>query len=175
MKVILVSPRGFCAGVNMAIEALDRAVAMFGTPLYAFHEIVHNRHVVERFRKKGVVFVDDVASVPADAPLMLSAHGTAPSVLAAARARGVDGLERSLDRIFDEPFDVPDAPTAIRLLSGAEPPAPGALGRYLEGQELVRIASQVTKLAARSRAAGAAARVAARQPNRSTGSGWRAS
>ena len=79
----------------------------------------------------------------------------------AARTRGADGLERSLDRIFDEPFDVPDAATALRLLSGAEPPPMSALGRYLEGQALVRIAAQVTKLAGRSRAAGAAARVAA--------------
>ncbi|MGZ4688179.1 MAG: hypothetical protein ACXVJW_03945 [Acidimicrobiia bacterium] len=90
---------------------------------------------------------------------------------AAARARGADGIERSLDRIFDEPFDVPDAPTAVRLLSGAEPPPPGALGRYLEGQALVRIASQVTKLAARSRAAGAAARVAALPAAMSTETG----
>jgi hypothetical protein len=80
---------------------------------------------------------------------------------AAARARGVDGLEWSLDRIFDEPFDVPDADTAVRLLSGTQAPPMGIMGRYLEGQALVRIGSQVTKLAARSRAAGAAARVAA--------------
>lgn len=80
---------------------------------------------------------------------------------AAARARGADGLERSLDRIFDEPFDVPDSATALRLLSGAEPPPMSALGRYLEGQALVRIAAQVAKVAGRSRAASAAARVAA--------------
>jgi hypothetical protein len=80
---------------------------------------------------------------------------------AAARARGADGLERALDRIFDEPFDVPDADTAVRLLSGTQAAPMGIVGRYLEGQALVRIASQVTKLAARSRAAGAAARVAA--------------
>ena len=82
----------------------------------------------------------------------------AQRVTDAARARGASGLERTLDRIFDEPFDVPDAATAVRLLSGAEPPPMNALGRYLEGQVLVRIAAQVTKLAARSRAAGLAAR-----------------
>jgi hypothetical protein len=79
----------------------------------------------------------------------------------ATRARGAEGLERTLDRIFDEPFDVPDAATATRLLSGAEQPPRGILGRYLEGQALVRIAARVTKLAGRSRAAGATARVAA--------------
>jgi len=80
---------------------------------------------------------------------------------AAARARGADGLDRALDRVFDEPFDVPDAETAVRMLSGTEAPPMGMLGRYLEGQALVRIAAQVTKLAARSRAGAAAARVAA--------------
>ena len=85
----------------------------------------------------------------------------AQRLTAAARARGADGLERSLDRIFAEPFDVPDAAIAVRLLSGAEPPPMSALGRYLEGQALVRIGAQVAKLASRSRAASAAARVAA--------------
>ena len=71
MKIILANPRGFCAGVNMAIESLERALELFGTPLYVYHEIVHNRPVVERFRKRGVVFVDDIDEIPAgrDGPL----------------------------------------------------------------------------------------------------------
>ncbi len=87
MKILLVSPRGFCAGVNMAIEALDRAIAMFGTPLYTFHEIVHNRRIVEGFRQKGVVFVDDVEEVPVGGNLMYSAHGVSPAVHQAALQR----------------------------------------------------------------------------------------
>jgi 4-hydroxy-3-methylbut-2-enyl diphosphate reductase len=87
-RVLLANPRGFCAGVEMAIKALSWMVRVFEPPVYCYHEIVHNQVVVDRFRAKGVIFVDDVASVPPDAPLMLSAHGTAPSVLAAARARG---------------------------------------------------------------------------------------
>jgi 4-hydroxy-3-methylbut-2-enyl diphosphate reductase len=87
MKILLVSPRGFCAGVNMAIEALERAIAMFGTPLYVFHEIVHNRHVVEGFRRKGVVFVDEVHEVPPGSHLMYSAHGISPAVRQAAQER----------------------------------------------------------------------------------------
>jgi len=87
MKILLVSPRGFCAGVNMAIEALDRAILMFGTPLYVFHEIVHNRHVVEGFRQKGVVFVDHVHEVPPGGHLMYSAHGISPAVHQAAQDR----------------------------------------------------------------------------------------
>jgi 4-hydroxy-3-methylbut-2-en-1-yl diphosphate reductase len=87
MKILLVSPRGFCAGVNMAIEALERAITMFGTPLYVFHEIVHNRHVVDRFRRKGVVFVDGVHDVPRGSHLMYSAHGISPAVHKAAQER----------------------------------------------------------------------------------------
>src|SRR5579872_3617100 len=87
-RVLLARPRGFCAGVEMAIKALSWMVRVFEPPVYCYHEIVHNQVVVDRFRAMGVVFVDDVASVPTGAPLMLSAHGTAPEVLAAARARG---------------------------------------------------------------------------------------
>jgi 4-hydroxy-3-methylbut-2-en-1-yl diphosphate reductase len=87
MKILLVSPRGFCAGVNMAIDALNRAIEMFGTPLYAFHEIVHNRHVVDGFRRKGVVFVDEVHEVPPGSYLMYSAHGISPAVHKAAQER----------------------------------------------------------------------------------------
>ena len=87
-KVLLAAPRGFCAGVEMAIKALAWMVRAFEPPVYCYHEIVHNQLVVERFRELGVVFVDDVAEVPEGAPLMLSAHGSAPSVVAAARANG---------------------------------------------------------------------------------------
>jgi 4-hydroxy-3-methylbut-2-enyl diphosphate reductase len=85
---MLAEPRGFCAGVEKAIKALAWMVRVFEPPVYCYHEIVHNRHVVERFRAQGVIFVDDVADVPPGAPLMLSAHGSAPDVVEAARARG---------------------------------------------------------------------------------------
>ncbi len=87
-KVMLAEPRGFCAGVEMAIKALAWMVRAFEPPVYCYHEIVHNRIVVDRFREQGVVFVDDVADVPAGAPLMLSAHGSPPEVVDAARANG---------------------------------------------------------------------------------------
>ncbi len=86
-RVLLASPRGFCAGVEKAIKALAWMVRVFEPPVYCYHEIVHNRHVVDQFRARGVVFVDDVDQVPAGAPLMLSAHGSAPEVIAAARGR----------------------------------------------------------------------------------------
>jgi 4-hydroxy-3-methylbut-2-enyl diphosphate reductase len=87
-RVLLASPRGFCAGVEMAIKALAWMVRTFEPPIYCYHEIVHNKLVVERFEALGVVFVDDIDTVPAGRPIMLSAHGSAPEVVAAARARG---------------------------------------------------------------------------------------
>ena len=87
-RVILAEPRGFCAGVEKAIKALAWMVRVFEPPVYCYHEIVHNQLVVDRFRAQGVVFVDDVSEVPPGAPLMLSAHGTAPEVVDEARGRG---------------------------------------------------------------------------------------
>ena len=87
-RVLLAAPRGFCAGVEMAIKALAWMVRVFEPPVYCYHEIVHNRLVVERFKARGVVFVDSVDDVPPGAPLMLSAHGSAPEVVTAAREQG---------------------------------------------------------------------------------------
>ncbi len=87
-QVLLASPRGFCAGVEMAIKALAWMVRSFEPPVYCYHEIVHNQLVVDRFRSLGVVFVDDVTEVPEGRPLMLSAHGSAPEVVAEAKKRG---------------------------------------------------------------------------------------
>ncbi len=87
-KVLLASPRGFCAGVEMAIKALAWMVRAFEPPVYCYHEIVHNQLVVDRFRDLGVIFVDDIAEIPPGRPLMLSAHGSAPEVVLAARASG---------------------------------------------------------------------------------------
>lgn len=80
MKILLASPRGFCAGVNMAIETLEQSLALFGTPVYVYHEIVHNKYVVERFRGQGAVFVDDLRDVPVGGNLLFSAHGVSPEV-----------------------------------------------------------------------------------------------
>jgi 4-hydroxy-3-methylbut-2-enyl diphosphate reductase len=93
VKIILANPRGFCAGVNMAIESLERALEVYGTPLYVYHEIVHNRSVVERFRTRGVVFVDQVEEVPEGATLLYSAHGVAPAIRAASAARRLRAID----------------------------------------------------------------------------------
>jgi len=86
--VLLAEPRGFCAGVEMAIKALAWMVRCFDPPVYCYHEIVHNRVVVDRFRDRGVIFVDSIDEVPEGSPIMLSAHGSAPEVAATARRRG---------------------------------------------------------------------------------------
>ncbi|MBV9662040.1 MAG: 4-hydroxy-3-methylbut-2-enyl diphosphate reductase [Acidimicrobiales bacterium] len=86
-RVVLASPRGFCAGVEMAIKSLAWMTRVFEPPVYCYHEIVHNQIVVERFKEMGVIFVDDLADVPEGAPLMLSAHGSPPQLVDAAQAR----------------------------------------------------------------------------------------
>ena len=93
MKIILARPRGFCAGVNMAVTALETALKLFGAPLYVYHEIVHNKHIVERFRQQGVVFVDRVDEVPAGSRLMYSAHGISPEVQQAAQERSLQVID----------------------------------------------------------------------------------
>ena len=89
MEVLLANPRGFCAGVDRAIEVAETALARFGPPVYVRHEIVHNRHVVDSLRAKGAIFVEDPAEVPAGSVLVFSAHGVSPAVRAAAAERGL--------------------------------------------------------------------------------------
>ena len=93
MRVILAGPRGFCAGVNMAIESLQLAIRFYGTPVYVYHEIVHNRWVVERFRELGAVFVDDLSKVPEGAHLLYSAHGVSPEVRRTAARRRLVAID----------------------------------------------------------------------------------
>lgn len=87
-RVLLAAPRGFCAGVEMAIKALSWMVRTFPAPVYCFHEIVHNKSVVDRFIAQGVIFVNEIDEIPIGSPIMLSAHGSAPEVVANAVARG---------------------------------------------------------------------------------------
>jgi 4-hydroxy-3-methylbut-2-enyl diphosphate reductase len=93
MHIILAAPRGFCAGVNMAIESLDLAISAFGTPIYVYHEIVHNKYVVETFQAKGAVFVDHLEDVPEGANLLFSAHGVSPQIRQVARERRLYAID----------------------------------------------------------------------------------
>jgi 4-hydroxy-3-methylbut-2-en-1-yl diphosphate reductase len=93
MRVLLASPRGFCAGVNMAIDALDLAIQSLPAPIYVYHEIVHNKYVVNRFREQGVVFVDELSDVPAGSTLLFSAHGVSPEIRRMARERHLRAID----------------------------------------------------------------------------------
>lgn len=88
-KLLLSQPRGFCAGVERAIETVEKALKLWGAPIYVKHEIVHNRHVVDDLKAKGAIFIEDVNEVPKGARLIYSAHGVSPSVRELAKARGL--------------------------------------------------------------------------------------
>src|SRR3954470_13005726 len=112
LKVLIAAPRGFCAGVDRAIQIVELALERFGAPVYVRHEIVHNRFVVDRLRSLGAVFVDDLDEVPDDRPVVFSAHGVPKSVPAEAQDRGltyvdatcplVSKVHRQAQRLIDE-------------------------------------------------------------------------
>jgi 4-hydroxy-3-methylbut-2-enyl diphosphate reductase len=114
--VLLAEPRGFCAGVEMAIKSLTWMVKVFEPPVYCYHEIVHNAAVVTAFERAGVVFVDDIAEVPEGRPVMLSAHGSAPDVVTAAEGRAavmvdavcplVTKVHHEVRRMADKGYDI---------------------------------------------------------------------
>lgn len=93
MKIILANPHGFCAGVVMAVNSLERALELFGAPLYVYHEIVHNANVVERFRRQGVRFVESLDEVPDGSHLLFSAHGVSPEIRKQARQRKLKAID----------------------------------------------------------------------------------
>lgn len=93
MRIVLANPRGFCAGVNMAIESLEQALELFGQPLYVYHEIVHNRYVVERFRAQGVQFVESLSEVPDGSYLLYSAHGVSPQIREESQRRNLKAID----------------------------------------------------------------------------------
>lgn len=93
IKVIVANPRGFCAGVNMAIESLDLALNHFGAPVYVYHEIVHNYHVVARAKRRGAIFVDSIEEAPVGSVLLYSAHGVSPEIRQQARARDLKAID----------------------------------------------------------------------------------
>lgn len=93
MRILLANPRGFCAGVNMAIEALDETIRRFGTEIFVYHEIVHNKYVVDQFTRQGVKFVNSLQEVPAGSILLYSAHGVAPQIREIARERRLKTID----------------------------------------------------------------------------------
>jgi 4-hydroxy-3-methylbut-2-enyl diphosphate reductase len=150
MKILLASPRGFCAGVNMAIETLETAIRLHGTPVYVFHEIVHNKYVVDRFTQEGAVFVDTVEEVPEGAVLLFSAHGVAPEVRRVAaerRLRAIDATCPLVTKVHLEAIKYAKAGYRIMLIGHeGHDEVIGTIGQAPDAFTLVETADDVAAL-----------------------------
>ncbi len=150
MKVVLAQPRGFCAGVIRAIEIVERALARHGAPVYVRHEIVHNRHVVETLKRKGAVFVKDVADIPPGAVTVFSAHGVARTVEEAAADRGLRVLDATcplVAKVHSQGQRYVAQGRAVVLIGHAgHPEVEGTLGRVPEPVYLVGNVADVEAL-----------------------------
>jgi 4-hydroxy-3-methylbut-2-en-1-yl diphosphate reductase len=151
MKILLASPRGFCAGVNMAIETLETAIRLYGTPVYVYHEIVHNKHVVDRFVREGAIFVDSVEEVPDGAVLLFSAHGVAPEVrrISAERhLRAIDATCPLVTKVHLEAIKYAKAGFRIVLIGHeGHDEVIGTMGQAPEAFTLVDSTEEVDRLA----------------------------
>jgi 4-hydroxy-3-methylbut-2-enyl diphosphate reductase len=148
---LLAAPRGFCAGVDRAIQIVERALAKFGRPVYVRHEIVHNRFVVESLEAKGAIFVDELDQVPEGVPVVFSAHGVPKSVPAAAEARGLFYLDATcplVSKVHNEAERNHRAGRQIVLIGHAgHPEVIGTMGQLPEGAVvLVETLAQVADL-----------------------------
>ncbi len=134
MKILLANPRGFCAGVDRAIDIVERAIALFGAPIYVRHEVVHNRHVVERLRTLGAVFVEELAEIPDDATVIFSAHGVARVVEDEASKRGLQVFDATCPLVTKVHMEVQKYAREARevILIGHEghPEVEGTMGRF---------------------------------------------
>src|SRR6266496_3899554 len=106
MRIILANPRGFCAGVNMAVDTVDQVLAAKGPPVYVYHEIVHNKHVVDSFVGRGVTFVNDISEVPNGSVVVYSAHGISPEVRRQARDRNLVEVDASCPLVIKVHMEV---------------------------------------------------------------------
>jgi 4-hydroxy-3-methylbut-2-enyl diphosphate reductase len=137
LRVVLASPRGFCAGVDRAIQIVERTIEKFGAPVYVRHEIVHNRHVVDRLKAMGAVFIEELDEAPADRPVVFSAHGVPKSVPAAAKSREMVYLDATcplVSKVHVEAQKHFDAGREIVLIGHAgHPEVVGTMGQLPEG------------------------------------------
>lgn len=150
MKIYLAAPRGFCAGVDRAIEIVELALEVFGAPVYVRHEIVHNRHVVESLRVKGAVFVEELDEVPDGAPVIFSAHGVAKSVWADANKRGLKAIDATCPLVIKVHHEVNrDYSQGYELIligHAGHPEVAGTLGQVPDKFHLVSSVEDVERL-----------------------------
>ena len=134
MKILLANPRGFCAGVDRAIDIVERAIGLFGAPIYVRHEVVHNRYVVERLRGMGALFVDELDEVPDDATVIFSAHGVSKAVQDEADRRGLQVFDATCPLVTKVHMEVSryaaEGRNVILIGHAGHPEVEGTMGRY---------------------------------------------
>jgi 4-hydroxy-3-methylbut-2-en-1-yl diphosphate reductase len=153
MDVLLANPRGFCAGVERAIEIVERALEQHGAPIYVRHEIVHNKYVVDNLRAKGAVFVEELDDVPAGAIVIFSAHGVAKAVRAHAEHRGLKVFDATCPLVTKVHIEVSKMLRAgheiVMIGHRGHPESEGTMGQATTGMYLVETLEDVAQLAPR--------------------------
>ena len=149
-EILLAEPRGFCAGVDRAIEIVERAIAKFGKPIYVRHEIVHNTYVVNDLKAKGAIFIEDLADVPAGATLVFSAHGVPKSVEAEAEARGFNVFDATCPLVSKVHVEVAklhkEGYEFIMIGHKGHPEVEGTMGQLDSGIHLVEDVEDVARI-----------------------------
>jgi 4-hydroxy-3-methylbut-2-enyl diphosphate reductase len=150
MEILLANPRGFCAGVERAIEIVERALARHGAPIYVRHEIVHNKYVVEDLRRKGAVFVEELDEVPAGATVIFSAHGVSKAVRAQAERRGLKVFDATCPLVTKVHVEVAktlrEGREVVMIGHRGHPEAEGTMGQAERGLHLVETVEDVERL-----------------------------
>lgn len=153
MDIVLANPRGFCAGVDRAIEIVERALELFGAPIYVRHEVVHNRFVVDGLRRAGAIFVEEIAEVPDDATVIFSAHGVSQEVRAAATARGLRVFDATCPLVTKVHMEVTryrkHGIECVLIGHAGHPEVEGTLGQAADGMHLVETVADVERLSVR--------------------------
>lgn len=150
MQVLLAQPRGFCAGVTRAIAIVERALAIYGAPIYVRHEIVHNRTVVENLRARGALFVDDLSEVPEGATVVFSAHGVPKAVAREAQARGLRVFDATCPLVTKVHKEVGrmrrEGRTILMIGHAGHPEVEGTMGQVEDGIRLIEKPADVAEL-----------------------------
>ncbi|MBS1187825.1 MAG: 4-hydroxy-3-methylbut-2-enyl diphosphate reductase [Burkholderiaceae bacterium] len=150
-QILLAQPRGFCAGVHRAIEVVERALALFGAPIYVRHEIVHNKYVVDDLRGKGAIFIEELAQAPAGSTVIFSAHGVSKSVRTEAEQRGLKVFDATCPLVTKVHMEVAkmhkEGREIIMIGHRGHPEVEGTMGQADSGMHLVQTAQDVDALA----------------------------